>query len=66
MEKNMAALIVPFIAALPSLFAAGEALEGFIVSMKTTLSQDAAWTADVDAQWQAALIAAGKSPEWLG
>jgi hypothetical protein len=34
--------------------------------MKTTLSQDAAWTSVQDQQWQQALIAAGKSPEWLG
>ena len=62
----MPAVITLFLTSLPSLLSAGEALYGYVVGMKTTLSQDAAWTADADAQWQAALIAAGKSPEWLG
>jgi hypothetical protein len=51
---------------LPSLLSAGETLYSYIVGMKTTLSQDTAWTSVQDAQWQAALIAAGKDPEWLG
>ena len=62
----MAALIPVFIQALPSLFSAGEDLYSYISSMKTTLSQDAAWTSVEDQQWQAALIAAGLSPEWSG
>jgi hypothetical protein len=62
----MAAIIPIFIEALPSLFSAGESLYSYITNMKTTLSQDAAWTSVQDQQWQQALIAAGKSPEWLG
>lgn len=61
----MAALIPIFIEALPSLIAAGESLVSYISAMKSALSQTAEWTADNDAQWQAALLAAGKSPEWL-
>lgn len=62
----MAALIPIFLEALPSLLAAGESLASYIVAMKTALGESAEWTAVQDAQWQAALIAAGKSPEWLG
>jgi hypothetical protein len=62
----MAALIPVFIEALPSLLNAGEDLYEYIVKTKTTLSQDAAWTAAEDEAWVAALIAAGKVPEWLG
>jgi hypothetical protein len=62
----MAAMIPIFITALPSLLSAGESLVSYIVSMKTMLSQNAAWTAAEDAQWQAALLAAGKAPEWMG
>jgi hypothetical protein len=62
----MPAIITLFLTALPSLLSAGETLYSYIVGMKTTLSQDAAWTADQDAQWEQALITAGKSPEWMG
>ena len=61
----MAAIIPIFLEALPSLIAAGESLVSYIASMKSTLSQSAEWTAENDAQWQAALLAAGKDPEWL-
>jgi hypothetical protein len=64
--KIMSAIITLFLSNLPSLLAAGESLYSYIAGMKSTLSQSAEWTADHDAQWQAALIAAGKSPEWNG
>lgn len=62
----MGALIPIFIEALPSLLNAGETIYNYIVQTKTTLSQDAAWTSAEDDAWQQALIAAGKSPEWIG
>jgi hypothetical protein len=61
----MSAIIALFIENLPSLISAGESLVAYISSMKSTLSQSAEWTAANDAQWQAALLAAGKDPEWL-
>jgi hypothetical protein len=62
----MTAIITLFLEALPSLLVAGEDLYTYIVGMKTALSQSTEWTAENDAAWQAALIADGKSPEWLG
>jgi len=62
----MSAIITLFLTSLPSLLAAGESVFGYITDMKTTLSQSAEWTADHDAQWQAALVAAGLAPEWMG
>jgi hypothetical protein len=62
----MTAIITLFLEALPSLLAFGESLYGYINGMKTALSQSAEWTDVQDQQWQAALIAAGLSPEWNG
>lgn len=62
----MTAIITLFLENLPALLAAGESLVSYITSMKSTLSQTAEWTSDHDAQWQAALVAAGKDPEWMG
>lgn len=62
----MAALIPIFLSNLPALLSAGESVYNFITQTKTVLSQDAAWTSAEDAQWQSSLIAAGKSPEWMG
>jgi hypothetical protein len=62
----MTALIPVFISALPSLLAVGESLWSYITTTKAILAQDTAWTDVQDQQWQAALIAAGLSPEWTG
>ena len=62
----MSAIITLFLTSLPSLLAAGESLYGYITGMKTALRQSAQWTDEHDAQWQAALIAAGMDPEWMG
>jgi len=61
----MSAIIALFLSNLPSLIAAGESLVSYISEMKSTLSQTSEWGPEQDAQWQAQLIAAGKSPEWL-
>jgi hypothetical protein len=62
----MTAIITLFLENLPSLLAAGESLVSYITGIKSALSQTAEWTAEHDAQWQAALVAAGKDPEWMG
>jgi hypothetical protein len=62
----MSAIITLFLTNLPSLLSAGETLYSYIAGMKTALSQSAEWTSGHDAQWEAALLAAGLSPEWRG
>ena len=65
-KQIMSAVITLFLTSLPTLLGAGETLYSYVCGMKTALSQSAEWTSDHDAQWEAALVAAGLSPEWMG
>jgi len=58
-------LIALILANLPAIISAGEAGWKFITSVRATLSQSGEWSPEIEAQFQAKLIAEAIDPAWL-
>lgn len=52
------------IAAIPSIISGISSLISYIQTVRTAAQQAQAWTADMEAQYQAMLVSATTAPEW--
>lgn len=60
----MAALIPIFLANLPTLIKAGEAVAGYVSQMHEAMSQSEEWTPEIEAHYQDQLKNDGNLPQW--